>query len=274
MAADQKKPLTSRARLYAILARDSSQAIVFRRGPSKQVLLLRWDTATDEIEEGQWLKGRIYERRGDISPDGRLLIYFAASQKPPYRTWTAISRPPWLTALALWPKGDAWGGGGHFASNREVLLNHRPNQMSFADDYATPKWLTTRTGPFAGRGEDNPIWFARMERDGWIQTSDEPVVWEKMRRGCTLQMRIAGVAVRGGPWYVCEHAVIDSSGRKYDIGRSDWADWDHADDLVFAADGCLFRAHHDFDNPTLIADLNGLSFVNRPAPADFTRWPA
>src|SRR5262249_17885427 len=26
--------------------------------------------------------------------------------------WTAISRPPFLTALALWPKGDCWHGAG------------------------------------------------------------------------------------------------------------------------------------------------------------------
>jgi PAS domain-containing protein len=57
-------------RLYAILARDKPVAAVFRRGPSKQVLLLTWNTATHEITPGQWFKGRIYERRCDLSPSG------------------------------------------------------------------------------------------------------------------------------------------------------------------------------------------------------------
>jgi hypothetical protein len=111
-------------RLYAILARDGRSAVVFRRGPSKQVLVLRWWLEDDRLEPGQWFNGRIYERRADLSPDGDLLIYFAANWHAPYETWTGVSRPPYLTALALWPKGDAWGGGGVFDQPRVVGLNH------------------------------------------------------------------------------------------------------------------------------------------------------
>ena len=57
---------------------------------------------------GQWFKGRIYEKRCDLSPDGTKLIYFAQKintrtlNDPKYSyAWTAISRPPYLTALAL-----------------------------------------------------------------------------------------------------------------------------------------------------------------------------
>jgi hypothetical protein len=28
--------------------------------------------------------------------------------------WTAVSKPPWLTALGLCPKGNCWDGGGLF----------------------------------------------------------------------------------------------------------------------------------------------------------------
>src|ERR1044071_9107311 len=88
-------------RLYSILARDAPRGVVFRRGPSKQVLLILWRTDTDEFIEGQWLKGRIYERRCDLSPSGEWLVYFAADYKKPYFSWTALSRPPYLTAIAL-----------------------------------------------------------------------------------------------------------------------------------------------------------------------------
>src|SRR5689334_24278886 len=110
-------------RLYAILARESAQAVIFRRGPSNSVLLIQWNTAQDTFEYGQWLRGRIYERRCDLSPDGNLLLYFAAKYKEPLRSWSAISRPPYLKALALWPKGDGWGGGGHFESRTRIALN-------------------------------------------------------------------------------------------------------------------------------------------------------
>ena len=75
----------SAVRLYALLARKAPLAVVFRRGPSKRVLLVLWRTDTDEFVEGQWLKGRIYERRCDLSPSGKRLVYFAAWRTEPKR---------------------------------------------------------------------------------------------------------------------------------------------------------------------------------------------
>jgi hypothetical protein len=271
MAAREKSAVTRKARLYAILAREAPRAIVFRRGPSKQVLLVAWDTERDTFEEGQWLKGRIYERRCDLSPDGELLVYFGGNQKPPYGTWTAISRPPYFTALALWPKGDAWGGGGHFDSATELRLNHWSSQMGLADGFSIPKWLTIK--PFgSGWGEDNPIWAERLGRDGWTQVSaDWPWIWEKERGPYTLQMIIRGIRETNGPWYICEHAVVDrTTGTTYEIGRSDWADWDGNGELLFAADGCLYR---DFRDPRLLIDLNDRVFRELAAPPQFQRWP-
>ncbi|TGU14674.1 hypothetical protein EN799_66055, partial [bacterium M00.F.Ca.ET.156.01.1.1] len=80
-------------RLYAILARSARTGVIFRRGPSRLVQLIRWDLRTDTFEHGQWLKGRVYERRCDLSPSGELLVYFAATNRLPYGSWTAISKP-------------------------------------------------------------------------------------------------------------------------------------------------------------------------------------
>ena len=71
------------ARLHVILAREAPKAVVFRRGPSGQVCTLGWDLETDTFAMGQWLKGRIYEYRSDLSPDGELMIYFATDFRRP-----------------------------------------------------------------------------------------------------------------------------------------------------------------------------------------------
>lgn len=71
------------ARLHAILAREAPKAVVFRRGPTGQVCTLGWDLETDTFTMGQWLKGRIYEYRSDLSPDGQYMIYFAADFRRP-----------------------------------------------------------------------------------------------------------------------------------------------------------------------------------------------
>src|SRR6516162_6940589 len=109
-----KRYETMKANLFVILARNAPCGVIFRRGPSKQVLVIKWSLRNDTFEGGQWLKGRIYERRCDLSPSGEKLIYFAGNyrSKNGPLTWTAVSRTPYLTALAMWPKGDAWGGGG------------------------------------------------------------------------------------------------------------------------------------------------------------------
>jgi hypothetical protein len=107
-------------------AAEAPRAVVLRRGPSPWVHVLLWHTDTDEMEPGAWFRGRIYEDRCDLSPDGTLLLYFAFQGRKhgtAYReSWTAVSRAPWLQALVLWPHGSTWGGGGRFTGPREVML--------------------------------------------------------------------------------------------------------------------------------------------------------
>jgi hypothetical protein len=84
-------------RLALLQARSAPVAVILRRGPSKRVEVIRWD----------------------LSADARYTY-----------AWTAVSRAPWLTALALWPKGDCWWGGGLFTSDRALWLNHRPDEAT------------------------------------------------------------------------------------------------------------------------------------------------
>jgi hypothetical protein len=280
-------------RLYALLARGAPRAVVFRRGPSKRVLLVAWRTDTDIFEEGQWLAGRIYERRCDLSPSGERLIYFAASWKPPFGSWTAVSRPPWLTALALWPKGDAWGGGGAFDDERAIRLNHGANEMSLAPGFRLPRSIqmtSAASGPHAG-GEDSPVWDRRMAREGWVQIRagkerrhelgskiwielDPPAELTKPRPGeprTVLHMRLRGIHEREGAWYVVDHEVV-SPKRNVVLERTDWADWDRNGDLLYARAGALYRMKRGTDETKLLIDLSDRTFDNRPCPAHARKW--
>ncbi len=156
-------------RLFMIMAREAPRAVIFRRGPSKFVELILWHTDTDEFIRGQWFKGRIYERSADLSPDGSKLIYFAAQITPETWAagedrWTAISKPPYLTALAFWMEG----GGGLFEDNRTVVLPFDPDPAK-AHFQRVPKGLTVHFRKWE-RNED--IYAsgdkARFDRAGWI----------------------------------------------------------------------------------------------------------
>jgi len=284
-----------------LLARDADVGVVFRRGPSKQVLLLRWDLKADSFEAGQWLKARIYERRCDLSPSGDRLVYFAASYRAPYQTWTAVSRPPYFTALALWPKGDAWGGGGLFSSENELLLNHTSFQMALADGFVAPGTLRIGTLQSAGRGEDSPIFEQRSRRDGWelVQQGtwleqkgaarlwfkcDPPEIWWKPHPRRSVRLRLLrqteGIYEKDGPWYVTSYRLDEGdTGKGRDIGRADWADWSSDGDLLFATGGKLFRvamkSRSRFDLNAAareLVDLTSLTFVPRDAPPEAKNW--
>jgi hypothetical protein len=112
--------------LFVLLARDRPVAVILRRGPSDWFHVISWDTARDRFEHGAWLRGRIYEDRCDLSPDGELLLAFVMqgrkSGSSTTHAWSAVSRPPWLHALALWPQGTTYGGGGRFTGKRSLVL--------------------------------------------------------------------------------------------------------------------------------------------------------
>ena len=87
-------------RIHVLLARHAPVGVVIRRGPSKSVCTILWDRRRDEFRLGQWLKGRIYERRSDLSPDGKYLIYFAMNGK-----WDSEAKGAW-TAIAWCPLSE------------------------------------------------------------------------------------------------------------------------------------------------------------------------
>lgn len=293
----------SHPRLYVLLAKNSSEAIVIRRGPSMRVQLARWDRSSDKFELGQWFKGRVYERRCDISPSGRHFLYFAANHKPPYGTWTAISRVPYFKALALWPKGDAWGGGGLFADDNTLMLNHGENQLQMSDDSKlAPKIEVQQLHLHAGRGEDNPIYHMHLLRDGWQETEyidriaepasnlmypfNPPLEYRKpfyfsSNNFCNLHMIIRGLFEVNGPWYVVDYYVADADGRLLcTLGRIDWADWDSNGDLLFANSGSIFRMKKLDQSPYVgevesaieLIDFSEFKFEAVPAPEQASNW--
>jgi hypothetical protein len=285
------------ARLFGILAREAPKGILLRRGPSKWVQFILWHTDTDTFEYGQWFKGKIYGRRSDLSPDGSLFIYFA--QKIEGRTledteytyaWTAISRPPYLTALALWPKGDCWHGGGLFLDKRTVWLNHKP-EISKAHPDHKPHGLKVLNNPEA-HGEDEPIYEKRLERDGWLHVqqgifnytgkrpkywvTEKTDIWEKAHPTEKYNLRMEWVEINfpspGDPRVDHFWLMNRRTDQRIAIDGATWADWDHRGRLVFTREGQLFASEPEPFEPQLITDFNSQEPYELVAPAWAQRW--
>lgn len=269
-------------RAFGILARDAPLAVILRRGPSDWAQLIRWQTSSDHLEYGQWMKGRIYERRCDLSPDGNLFLYFA--RKKNQKTindedytyaWTAISRPPYFTALALWPKGNSWNGGGVFDDNTTIRLNHNPERMASHPNHQ-PQGLTI-IPDFEGKGEDSSIYPKLLNSHGWelIQDADswdeetfsiykpnQPVIWRKTipRFGLSLLMHLNGSNKNQfGDDLILHYVVIDEhTNDSYPIENATWADWDQQGRLVYISRGLLLgqQIRPELNTARVIADLN------------------
>lgn len=269
------------ARVHILLARAAPTAVVVRRGPSKQVCMLGWNRDNDRIEIGQWLRGRIYELRCDLSPDGRHLIYFAMNgrwRSPSKGSWSAISRAPYLKALAFWPKGDCWNGGGLFVSDRDYWLNDAFGRHQLQRD--DTRLRRVEAPPMAHcLGECPDIYYPRLERDGWAMTPVSPddgnqrTVFDKplpFDHWVLRKIAVAGFHRRPGRGcYYDQHALWNRRDeRLIELPEWEWAELDRHR-LVWVEAGRLMTAPLDksgLGEPRLIYDFNPLSWQSLHAP--------
>ncbi len=275
-------------RLWVILATEAHKGVIFRRGPSRWVQLILWDTDTDTFTTGQWFRGRVYAERSDLSPDGSKLVYFAAKQgmnlakNPTYKdTWTAISRPPYFTALALWPHGGTYGGGGIFVDNRTVALR---GWLDPHPDHVPPRRLRVKTAsdlfvaPYRWRMQQNG-WQALSEATSFMSNGNrfygnEPVIEYQKDSAAGryhLIMRDEGYNFLqyGDPHMITYSLHRKADGKAYLLSDT-WADWDHRHRLVYAEQGKLFVGTVDGEDlaSSLLIDFN----PNKPEAVPPPRW--
>ena len=171
-------------RIFCIPATASSTIAVIRRGPSAWTHLARWDPAAGVFEAGSWLRGKVFPQRCDLSPDGRWFVYLTLKGGARWNlgmTYVAISRLPWLTALAAWSTGGTWTRGVDFVDVARVWEAGQP-------DEGDPTPLRKRFGLALTR----PATFAVERRLGWVEAATTPPrgpndAWDE-RRGDRVTM--------------------------------------------------------------------------------------
>ena len=268
-------------RLHVLLASEAPVGVVLRRGPANAVCSVLWDRKKDTFEIGQWLRARIYERRADLSPDGRHLIYFAMNGRwtsEARGSWTAISRAPWLKAAVLLGKGDCWQGGGLFTSNSRYWLNGGDCHVVLQDSDEVERDRKFRPTAWYGGGCPS-VYYLRLQRDGWILKdrldagiSDVFTVFEKPLPNGRVLRKYAHGEVNPGPGKAChldEHEIEHAElARRITFPNWEWADLD-GETLVWAEDGCLHRAPvlaTEIGEACVLFDFNGMKFERRIAP--------
>ncbi|MEU6409119.1 hypothetical protein [Microbispora sp. NPDC046933] len=258
-------PRPPSCRLYVLLAAAAPTALIMRRGPSAWWHLLTWDLQAGEVSSGAWLRGTLYPGRSAISPDGKLLGYFALGHgRHPWDTYFAVSKTPWLTALAAWHTHGTWTGGCEFAADNSLTISASMDSRPFHGRYPYGATVGSRTHrqnawrPLAGEAEPIPpslrsaVLLRRVQPDG----------------------EHALVAARTGgarPHYLREEA----GGGYTPLPEAAWADWDRRGRLLMATHQGVVKIVERRSGAwaeTWSRDLSGLTPDPAPSPSWARAW--
>lgn len=161
-------------------------------------------------------------------------------------SWTAISTPPFFSALAIWPSFGHWTGGGVFVSEREVILNEPGCGMTPKQNTPIPSWVK-----FRSRYSDSHARL-RLAPNAWHASTCNREIFQEV-----------------------SHALKDAG-----VALVEWAAPREDGSLAFACDGSIYSLKSWRDVPPerylstaeKLADFNGSDFTQMPPPAEAMRW--
>jgi len=230
-----------------------------------------WDTDRDQFVPGQWFHGQMYPERCDLSPDGKLFVYFGGKfrdrdvDKGYERTWIAVSRPPYWTALALWPMGDTWGGEAVFLDSRTVRLetssssygarhhpDHPPGPLQVFESYKLSVYDPRKTA-------------VACCRSGWQRASAG--AWRKARKGFMLETSRGDFGGTDPSLY----SLSVDDGKLLAAFRANWADWDQSGRLVATAGGRVLEGWFTQARGLIWRQLAAMN-EEKPEPIESPEW--
>lgn len=242
------------ARIHLLPAKASPYVIVIRRKPTDWFHVLRWNTETDQLEHGSWLKGMLYAKRSDVSFDGNWMV-FLTRDFGNYKAWNRVSHPPILEPIVNVDSGSTWYGGGYWTSESILCLNgwHWP---FFRDLKSKVKLaLPFAIEEYSDKFEDRGVLYHRITRDGWSRAGDN---W-----GTETRVESKGYIIEciGDNGWKCQPTPNHPTLRMAYIGykgglqfkfwleefpglikpKTDWACWDCLGQLIFSCEGILYK---------------------------------
>lgn len=259
-------------------------ALVIRRGPSKWWHFMLWNRDNGEITPGSWFNGMIYPYRCDLSPKGDWCVILAmkGGNDPP--AWSALCRPPCVSAEQFWPQQTCTYGGGFFDERLPVLWMNIPVQKSEGCDKRSDHGLDF--GYQDGNSAHYGSVAERLARNGWklqktasCNGTPPPLRWIKKCRPAKAELilQVAGTAeeLEENPSLLDSgHALyfVKDGNEERPLDGATWADWNSKGELCLCQDGCLFTANASGQSRRLVVDLRNLSPRERVNARSGANW--
>jgi hypothetical protein len=289
-------------RIYCVPAREAPVVAVFRRGPSAWAHVGKWDLAQGSYEPGAWLRGRLFPRRSDVSPDGRHLCYLAHDPRATREhgdAYIGVSRLPWLTALHAIGSCGTHTRGYHFAAPDGDPEEGDPEgggpEESGSEGGGTEGGDPTGSArlPIAWRlAATSVVQFATERRLGWHEAPDSPPrvdgdFWDERRNARMRKPRPDGEGVlhlgshgaAGGEFGVAQSVdgmrvtyALERGGQVEPLPDVQWADWDARGRLLVATRQGALQVRGEGGAVLEEHDLASLRPDPRPPPSWAGEW--
>lgn len=274
--------------IYVLPATQAPIAAVFVRVPGRWWHIAQWDLQRGELSPGAWLKGTLYPRRSDLSPDGTVLAYFLSKEgngafmgMTGRHTFTALSKLPWVYALAAWPHVGTSTCGHHFVPPGPWDLGEaRHGSLGRIHD----KLGLVRTLPEQ---------YATERRRGWVEHPSCPPrlpsdAWDEEREVVLMKPRPFApgtrLVLRDQGWDPEAPGAIDGRAPRYELEEGGeiaqlddvvWADWHASGLLMVATEDSRLQVREPKKGkvePVWERDLSTLTPRPKPAPPWAERW--
>ena len=226
----------------------------------------------------------MYPQRCDLSPDGRYFAYFAlkpGSRWPAGETYLAVSKLPWLYALAAWRELGTYTRGMYFTD--KATSSFPPpdvgsiEELPFglddipADGFAVERRRGWRESPLNPPRADNDFWGERRG-DAVVMTKPNQLTRERLQvHGLYGAFRNLWVDPSSRPRY----ETVDMDGATAHLDDVQWADWSRDGRLLVATiDGQLQIRDRSSTvwRVTWAYDTTLETPTPKPAPPDAKRW--
>lgn len=270
------------ARIDGLIASEANLAVLIRRAPGRWVRLYTWSFDDDVVVAGDWIRGRVYSHRADVSSNGRYLAVFIWGIPGANHDAIVICNPPSATPVAKWNVDGSYGGAGIWESNESFLA--MPDPYLFECVVKPTDFRVKRSAWI--KNPDVEIHRRRLLKLGWSNPTDAPrrTLWQWLAGqlpwvGPSFHLRKDIPKGRLECWYgyelerVCAYDQAGNERLRLESNQNhpQWMDVDRSGRLVYSERGCLY-AWKNFPGgePELIADLNDLD--SDPPPIGFKNF--
>ncbi len=268
------------ARLNCIITSDRKKVVIYRKGPAKWTQLILWDLKSDQCQEGQWIHGSVYPQKSDISPDGKYIATSIAkysierTENNIYNSWTAISKPPFFSALFTLFEKEGQARGGYFEENNHFVYNGKRDQIESRGLVFNDKFKLSFK-PYSNKFKiygEFPLYDRRITKFGWItnvefEGNHQKTITPQLKKK-KINPNVSVLLERYTNNFKIESKYyISQNEKKSIIENAEWMEVDFKNRILLAKQGSIYCSR-SIDDKTGEIEFNHVASFNESIPEE------